>query len=82
MAGTLDFSTAASRNFSTLSPQLKQVFFIGNGLDASGNLQSFTAPPGATHLYIGVMDEEGWWWDNTGTIQFVAVQGTTPVLVK
>jgi hypothetical protein len=81
MAASLDFSTAASRDFSTLSPQLKQVFFIGDGLNSSGQLQSFIAPAGATRLFIGCMDEEGWWWDNVGTIQFIAVQGNTPVLV-
>jgi Flp pilus assembly protein TadG len=82
MAGTLDFSTAASRDFTTLSPQLKQVFFIGDGLTSGGQLQSFVAPPGATRLFVGTSDMYGWWWDNVGTIQFIAVQGNQPVLVK
>ena len=46
----LDFSTAASRDFSTLSPQLKQVFFIGDGLDSSGSLQTFVVPRGSNLL--------------------------------
>jgi hypothetical protein len=55
--GTLDFHR---RNFSTLSPKLKQVFFIGNGRTASGALRRFLVPPGATRLYLGVMDAYEW----------------------
>jgi Flp pilus assembly protein TadG len=68
LAGSLDFSTDASRDFTTLSPGLKQVFFIGDGLNSSGQLQEFVVPTGATRLYLGIMDEKGWWWDNAGTI--------------
>jgi hypothetical protein len=67
-AASLDFSTAASRDFSTLSPGLKQVFYIGDGMNSAGQLQEFVVPTGATRLYLGIMDEKGWWWDNTGTI--------------
>ena len=63
-----DFSTTASRDFSSLAPPLKQVFFIGDGLNSSGQLQDFVVPSGATRLYLGIMDEKGWWWDNTGTL--------------
>jgi Flp pilus assembly protein TadG len=63
-----DFSNKNDRDFSTLSPPVKQVFFIGDGLDKNGNLQEFVVPPGATRLYLGIMDEKGWWWDNTGTL--------------
>jgi Flp pilus assembly protein TadG len=65
----LDFSTASSRNFTTLSPKLKQVFFIGDGVNDSGQLQEFVVPTGATRFYLGIMDEKGWWWDNVGTIK-------------
>jgi Flp pilus assembly protein TadG len=82
MAPILDFSTAASRDFTTLSPQLKQVFFIGDGLNSSGQLQTFNAPAGATRLFIAVMDEKGWWWDNVGTLTFTVVQGNAASLVK
>ena len=67
-AAGLDFSTDASRDFSTLSPQLKQVFYIGDGLNSSGNLQIFNVPSVATRLYLGIMDENGWWWDNQGSL--------------
>jgi len=82
MAASLDFSTPTSRDFTTLSPGLKQVFFIGDGLNSAGQLQTFIAPHGATRLYIGTMDEKGWWWDNTGSLNFIAVTGNAPVLVK
>jgi hypothetical protein len=68
MATAGDFSSAASRDFTTLSPPLKQVFFIGDGLNSAGQLQDFVPPPGATRLYLGIMDEKGWWWDNTGSV--------------
>jgi hypothetical protein len=82
MADPLDFSTDAERNFTTLSPGLKQVFYIGNGLTDAGNLQTFVAPPGATRLFIGTMDMEGWWWDNGGALTYTAVQGNDAFLVK
>ncbi|HYP25653.1 MAG TPA: HYR domain-containing protein [Blastocatellia bacterium] len=53
---TLDFSTPASRDYLTLSPQLKQVFFIGNGVTSGGVAQQVIAPPGATRLFLGTMD--------------------------
>jgi Flp pilus assembly protein TadG len=81
-AAQLDFSTAQSRDFTTLSPGLKQVFYIGTGVNSSGQLQTFVAPPGATRLFLGTMDEEGWWWDNVGSLNFTAVQGNDAVLVR
>lgn len=67
-AASLNFSSSTSRDFSTLSPALKQVFFIGDGVNSSGKLQAFVVPTGATRLYLGIMDEKGWWWDNTGSL--------------
>lgn len=72
----LDFSSSTSRNFQTLSPGLKQVFFIGDGLDDAGRLQQFIIPTGATRFYLGIMDEKGWWWDNTGLLQTTFLDGT------
>jgi hypothetical protein len=63
----LDFTSAASRDFASLSPQLRQPFFIGDGLRADGTTrQDFIIPAGATRLYIGVMDGQQW-SDNTGS---------------
>ena len=63
-----DFSSPASRDFSTLSPPLKQVFFVGDGLNSAGQLQTFVVLHGATRMFIGIMDEKGWWWDNVGVL--------------
>jgi hypothetical protein len=72
----LDFSTGASRNFATLSPQLKQPFFIGDGKQANGTVQSFVVPAGATRLYVGSMDGQQW-SDNDGGFAVTVKQGVT-----
>jgi hypothetical protein len=56
----LDFSTSASQNYLTLSPQLQQPFFIGDGLTSSLLAQQVIAPVGATRLFLGTMDSQGW----------------------
>jgi Flp pilus assembly protein TadG len=60
--------TGSNRNYTTLSPQLKQVFHIGDGVTDSGTVQRITAPAGATRLYLGVMDDNGLFTWNAGTI--------------
>lgn len=55
----LDFSTEASRDFLSLSPELRQPFYIGDGLTTAGQSQEFFAPPGATRLFLGTMDGHG-----------------------
>jgi hypothetical protein len=56
----LDFTTDASRNFSTLTPKLKQIFFIGDGLNKNGAKQQFIVPQGATRLYLATWDFFEW----------------------
>jgi Flp pilus assembly protein TadG len=56
----LDFSSVDSRNFTTLSPGLKQIFFIGDGLTDAGVQQTFVAPPGATRLFLATWDFYQW----------------------
>jgi hypothetical protein len=75
-----DFTTAASRNVARNQPPLKQVFFIGDGLTDDGLLQEFVPPPGATRFYLGIMDEKGWWWDNTGTVKTNAFDKTIRIV--
>jgi hypothetical protein len=58
--GTLDFFSVIGTDFLTLSPGLKQPFFIGDGLGAGGVPQQFTVPTGATRLFLGTMDGFGW----------------------
>ena len=62
----LDFSSDASRDFQSLSPALRQPFFIGDGRNSSGEVQKFVAPGGATRLFLGTMDSYGW-SDNHGS---------------
>lgn len=61
----LDFSNPSSRNYTSLAPALKQVFFVGDGRRSNGEAQQIVVPDGATRLFIGNMD--AWQWnDNTG----------------
>lgn len=45
-------------DFNALSPEIGQVFFIGDGLTGTGtgDVQVFAVPPTATHLYLGYVD--------------------------
>lgn len=62
-----DYTSAAARDQATYDDiALKQPFFIGDGKTSSGTVQQFRVPPGATRLYLGVMD--GYEWkNNSGT---------------
>jgi len=63
----LDFSTTLELNYLTLSPGLRQPFFIGSGTGTGGALRQVVAPAGATRLYLGDMDTDIW-SDNTGAL--------------
>lgn len=75
----LDFTAPGATSFAELSPQLGQVFFIGDGLtgDGTGVHQIFHAPAGAGYLYLGISDAGGyngppsWYQDNAGVFQVV-----------
>ncbi len=56
----LDFGTTQSRDYATLSPTLKQIFFIGDGRTSTGEVQKVTIPNGATRLFLGPMDGVEW----------------------
>jgi hypothetical protein len=76
----LDFS-ASTIAYSSLSPLLKQVFFIGDGLTGTGTgtQQSIVVPVGATRLFLGTAD--GFQWNNnTGlfTVNVTAIPSTIP----
>ena len=77
----LRFDNAASLNFDRLEPGLRQPFFIGDGRNDAGDLQTFVAPDGATRLYLATYD----WFqynDNTGAYTSAGVHvGKTPMLV-
>ena len=61
----LDFSTQASQDYNSLSPKLKQPFFIGDGETSSGAVQGIVVPQGATRMFFGTMDGHEW-SNNTG----------------
>ena len=70
----LDFSSAASRSFSVLTPAPQQVFFIGDGLNSAGAAQQFIVPVGASRLFLGTLDRDGY-YNNLGSFT-VEVHGT------
>jgi hypothetical protein len=62
-------------NFTTLSPVIGQVFFIGDGKTGTGagTNQAFRVPPTATNLYLGYSDScnetvPGCYGDNVGSV--------------
>jgi hypothetical protein len=83
---TLNFSTAASRNFTSLAPALGQVFFIGNGLTDANAIQQFVAPIGATRLFLGIPDgfafngPPGAYEDNDGSYRVRVGVNEVPVI--
>ena len=70
---TLDFSTPGSLAQASLAPQLRQVFFIGDGLTGTGTgaRQQFVIPAGATRLYLGSSDGIGANYNNFGAFSVV-----------
>jgi hypothetical protein len=76
----LDFGpTGIGTNFTTLSPALKQVFFIGDGLTGTGTgtVQTFVVPAGATRLFLGASDGFGW-ANNVGAFNVTVSTGAAP----
>lgn len=69
----LDFSTPASLAQTTVSPQLRQVFFIGDGRTGtgSGTAQQFVVPAGATRLFLASSDGIGANYNNFGSFAVV-----------
>ncbi len=67
----LDFNALGS-NFGSLSPEIGQSFFVGNGWTDGGMLQDFVVPTGATRVFFGFADagyftgEPGTYADNDG----------------
>src|SRR3972149_4557689 len=78
----LDFNTIGM-DFTTLSPELQQTFFVGDGLTSGGESQAFIVPTGATRLFLGIADAGGfkgdpsWYDDNTGSFEVTVTQQTT-----
>jgi hypothetical protein len=72
---SLDFSTAPARAYTTLSPALRQPFYIGDGLTGTGtgSVQVINVPTGATRLFLGSMDGSGW-YNNAGEFSVTVTQ--------
>ncbi len=72
----LDINGNPDISFASLSPELGQVFFIGDGLTGTGSgaFQDFFAPAGATRLFLGSTDGSG--WSNNGGYQDVTINYT------
>jgi hypothetical protein len=75
---TLDFSAGGlGIDFASLSPLLRQVFYIGDGVTGGGDFQEFLAPTGATRLFFGIPDgfafagAPGFYDDNDGSYRIV-----------
>lgn len=73
----LVFNTPGTRNFSSLSPDLRQLFFIGDGRTDTNAVQNFVVPVGATRLYLGTMDQFGW-FNNQGSFEVTVSNISTP----
>jgi hypothetical protein len=76
--GLTDLNNA--HDFTSLSPQIGEVFFIGDGWTGvgvnQGTQQIVFAPNGATHLYFGLVDAPDFYGDNSGEL---TVNATTHV---
>jgi hypothetical protein len=74
---SLNFGTSGGsplgRDFTSLSPLLSQVFFIGNGLTSGSVVQGFVVPSGATRLFLGTLDGSGW-YNNTGSFSMTITE--------
>jgi hypothetical protein len=76
----LNFLPPASQAQTTISPQLNQVFFIGDGLTATGggSVQQFVIPAGATRLYLGSSDGPGANFNNSGSFTVAVSDAASP----
>lgn len=68
------YPDAASMTAASFTPELQQIFFIGDGLtgEGVGDVPIFNVPDSATSLVLGIADgfsfsgQPGWYADNTG----------------
>ena len=64
----LDFTDSANRNLVSNTPGLGQIFFIGDGVTDSAEIQQFLAPAGATRLFLASADSIGSSTGNSGSL--------------
>jgi hypothetical protein len=73
-----DFSSQGL-DYLTISPGLKQPFFIGDGLTSDSVQQAVVIPTGATRLFLGITDGSGW-YNNTGSFTVTVTTTNLPIL--
>jgi hypothetical protein len=66
-------------DFLTLSPELKQVFFIGDGRTGSNLEQKFYVPFGATRLFLATADGSEWINNGGGFTTSITSYSQAPV---
>lgn len=73
--------------FSEISPEVGQIFFVGDGLTGTGAQQVFHVPDDATRLFLGYIDcflpctVPGGYDDNTGSVSIGVEEGLAPTEV-
>ena len=76
MQETRNYAWEGWREERVHKPLNKQVFFIGDGVsNTDQRLQKFVVPDGATRLFLGLNDENGYWWDNFGDYRTTVFTG-------
>ncbi len=79
---SIDFTRR--HEFRVLKPELGQTFFIGDGRTSDGIVQQFRVPPGATRLFLGMVDicrpgeAAGCYFDNDGSLAVTTSWGSMP----
>jgi hypothetical protein len=61
------------QDYTVYVPELKQVFFIGDGLTTAGLQQHVVVPNGATRLFVGVVDMHNQNHDNSGFFEVTVI---------
>ena len=66
-----------------MSPQLRQVFFVGDGRTGtgSGTVQQFVVPAGATRLFLASSDGIGANYNNFGSFAVVVTDSVVAAAV-
>jgi Flp pilus assembly protein TadG len=69
----LMMNSQAAMDYTSLSPNLKQPFFIGDGKTSGGVQQQIVVPAGATRLFLGIHDNIN--WSNNSGYFLVTING-------
>ena len=84
---SLNFSAGGiGTDFTSIVPDIGQIFFIGDGMTSGGEFQEFIAPTGATRLAFGIPDGfsfvgvPGAYDDNDGAYRIRVGVNQTPII--